>query len=68
MSKLYLRRCPECGLQNPGPAVATGQCSFCGYKANLGDLIDPRKGYVWMADDVKGQGLSRISDTQYNED
>ena len=28
--KIYLVRCQECGLENYGPAVASGQCAWCG--------------------------------------
>ena len=31
--KPYLVRCPKCGLENWAPRVASGQCSWCGYKA-----------------------------------
>ena len=34
--KLYLVRCficdPNCGVENYMPAVATGQCAWCGWK------------------------------------
>ncbi|MFA6235615.1 MAG: hypothetical protein WC824_15710 [Bacteroidota bacterium] len=29
--KLYLVRCPSCGLENYAPAVASGTCAFCGW-------------------------------------
>jgi hypothetical protein len=28
--KFYLKRCYDCGCENWGPAVATGQCAWCG--------------------------------------
>ena len=36
--KLYLVRCPFCGRENYIPAVASGQCAWCGYKAREGDI------------------------------
>jgi hypothetical protein len=32
--KPYVVRCPACHRENWGPAVATGQCAFCGWKAD----------------------------------
>jgi len=32
--KVYLVRCPECGLENWAMAVASGVCCWCGYDAN----------------------------------
>ncbi len=32
--KVYLQRCPKCDRENWVPAVAHGQCSWCGYDAN----------------------------------
>lgn len=36
--KVYLTRCPECGLENWAPGVASGQCVWCGYKAKKEDI------------------------------
>jgi ssDNA-binding Zn-finger/Zn-ribbon topoisomerase 1 len=30
--KLFLLRCPECKLENYAPAVASGECAWCGWK------------------------------------
>jgi ribosomal protein L37E len=30
--KLYLVRCPRCGMENYAPAVISGQCVWCGWK------------------------------------
>ena len=30
--KFYMVRCPKCHKENWLPAVATGQCAWCGYK------------------------------------
>ena len=30
--KLFLVRCPECCNENYAPAVATGQCVWCGWR------------------------------------
>lgn len=30
--QLFLRRCPRCRQENPGAAVATGKCCWCGWK------------------------------------
>lgn len=30
--KLYIVRCPMCKQENYAPAVASGQCVWCGYK------------------------------------
>jgi ribosomal protein S27E len=38
--KLYLVRCPECGRENYGPAVSSGQCCWCGRIAKSTD-VDP---------------------------
>lgn len=42
--KIYLERCPKCQKENYIPAVATGQCAWCGYDATkkdiLGDFVD----------------------------
>ena len=32
--KWFLVRCPRCGYENWGPAVASGICSWCGFDAN----------------------------------
>lgn len=29
--KLYVQRCPECEKENWAPAVASGQCAWCGH-------------------------------------
>lgn len=29
----YIQRCPSCLKENYAPAVATGQCAWCGFKA-----------------------------------
>lgn len=34
---VYLVRCPKCGLENYLPAVASGQCCWCGYIASIKD-------------------------------
>lgn len=39
--KIFLKKCPKCILENWAPAVATGQCAWCGYKAMDKDV---RKG------------------------
>ena len=31
--KAYVQRCPDCGRENWGPAVATGECAWCGWSA-----------------------------------
>ena len=31
---IFLVRCPKCGRENYAPAVATGQCAWCGFDAN----------------------------------
>lgn len=36
--KLYMVRCPECGVENYGPAVATGKCVWCGRTATEEDV------------------------------
>ena len=28
----FLVRCPDCGRENYGPAVAAGQCAWCGWR------------------------------------
>lgn len=33
-NKIFLMRCFECGSENWAPAVATGQCAWCGFDAN----------------------------------
>lgn len=30
--KFYMVRCPKCKKENWTPAVASGQCAWCGYK------------------------------------
>lgn len=32
--KIYLQRCPECDRENYSPAVALGQCAWCGWDGN----------------------------------
>jgi len=39
--RLYMVRCPECGKENWAPAVASGQCAWCGYEAQ--EPVTPRK-------------------------
>lgn len=29
--QFFLERCPQCGKENYAPAVATGQCAWCGW-------------------------------------
>ena len=38
MTKIYMVRCPKCGKENWAPAVADGQCAWCGYKAKESDV------------------------------
>lgn len=38
--KVYLTRCPKCQLENWAPAVASGQCSWCGYRGRYEDIKD----------------------------
>lgn len=35
---LFLVRCPKCSKENYLPAVATGQCAWCGYMAQEEDV------------------------------
>ena len=35
---IYMERCPKCGKENWAPAVASGQCAWCGYKAKEADV------------------------------
>lgn len=35
--KMFLQRCPMCHSENYDPAVATGQCAFCGHKQDPND-------------------------------
>jgi len=37
---IYMVRCHKCARENYAPAVATGICAFCGYKATKKDLHD----------------------------
>lgn len=34
--KLYLTRCPDCGLENYAMCVASGQCVWCGWNEGVG--------------------------------
>jgi len=36
--KIYMVRCPKCGLENYALNVASGQCSWCGYIAKEEDI------------------------------
>lgn len=36
--KLFMVRCADCGRENWAPAVASGQCAWCGYKAQKKDI------------------------------
>lgn len=36
---IYLQRCFACGKENWAPAVASGQCAWCGYDANKDDFL-----------------------------
>ncbi len=36
--KIYLISCPQCFRENWSPAVASGQCAWCGFKAKLEDV------------------------------
>jgi len=38
--KLYLIRCPECGLENYAANVSLGICTWCGYKATEDDVLN----------------------------
>jgi ribosomal protein L37E len=49
-NKLYLVRCPECGKENYAMAVSSGYCAWCGYKAVEEDVVDGRKGEVFLAE------------------
>jgi ribosomal protein L37E len=35
--RVFMQRCFECGRENWAPAVASGQCAWCGYKATIDD-------------------------------
>lgn len=35
---ICMQRCFECGRENYAPAVATGQCAWCGYNPNPMDM------------------------------
>jgi ribosomal protein L37E len=37
-TKLFLVRCPKCGVENYAPAVSSGICVLCGYKAKESDV------------------------------
>ena len=39
----YLVRCPHCQLENLGPAVASGECAWCGWKAEATPEKDGQK-------------------------
>lgn len=36
--KIFLQRCPKCGLENWALAVATGNCAWCGYEGKEEDV------------------------------
>ena len=36
--QVYLERCPKCDKENWAPAVAKGQCAWCGCEANGEDV------------------------------
>jgi len=42
--QIFLTRCPQCdpdgGRENWGPAVATGQCAWCGFKPSHEELLE----------------------------
>lgn len=35
---LFVQRCPRCFRENWAPAVASGSCAWCGYKATREDI------------------------------
>lgn len=37
-AQLFVQRCPHCERENWGPAVASGQCAWCGYVAIESDV------------------------------
>lgn len=45
--KLFLQRCPQCHLENYVMVVASGRCSWCGWKEGdkgiVEDKIEPKK-------------------------
>lgn len=36
--RVFLTRCPKCQRENWAIVVASGQCCWCGYKADKGDM------------------------------
>lgn len=36
--KLFLVRCPKCGMENYALSVSCGQCAWCGYLAKEEDV------------------------------
>jgi ribosomal protein L37E len=43
--RLYLTRCPKCGLENYAMNVSSGFCTWCGYDGNKDEekLLDSIK-------------------------
>jgi len=41
--KVYLQRCPKCGLENWAMSVTSGVCAWCGYKATLKDIGEEKE-------------------------
>jgi len=37
-SKIFMVRCPRCTRENYAPNVASGQCTWCRYKAKEKDI------------------------------
>lgn len=37
-NKVYMNRCPQCGLENYAMAVTSGQCVWCGFKPSYEDV------------------------------
>ena len=36
---ISMNRCFSCGKENYAPAVTSGQCAWCGYKATEADIV-----------------------------
>lgn len=44
MTPKLLIRCPECGLENYAPNVASGVCTWCGFDSNDNIETQPQPG------------------------
>lgn len=60
MSKIFMVRCVKCRAENWAPAVASGQCAWCGYEANEEDVKkENNPNMIWISKQEDDNGKTK---------